>query len=37
MESVTDLPVEEGLTKEEERVTMDEIANAPGTLTEKGK
>jgi endonuclease-3 len=37
VESVTDLPLDEGLTKEEERVTMDEIANTPGTITKKRK
>ncbi|KAG0652858.1 Bifunctional DNA N-glycosylase DNA-(apurinic or apyrimidinic site) lyase [Hyphodiscus hymeniophilus] len=29
--------VEEGLTKEEERVVMDEIANSPGTFSKKRK
>jgi endonuclease-3 len=37
VESVDALPVEEGSMKEEEKLVLDEIANAPGELTEKRK
>lgn len=37
VDGVPDLPVDDGLTKEEERQVMDEIANAPGTLSKKEK
>ena len=37
VEGVPELPVDEGLTKEEEKVVMDEIANAPGQLEKMPK
>ena len=37
VESVSDSPVDEGLTREEERMTTDEIANTLGTLTKNRK
>jgi endonuclease-3 len=37
VEGVLELPVEEGLTKEEEKITLDDIANAPGQLEKSSK
>jgi endonuclease-3 len=34
---IPELPVEEGLTKEEEKMALDEIANAPGQLEKSSK
>ena len=34
---IPELPVEEGLTKEEEKMAFDEIANAPGQLEKSSK
>jgi endonuclease-3 len=35
VEGVTQLPIDEGLTKEEEKEVLDKIANAPGELQKK--
>jgi endonuclease-3 len=37
VEGVPELPVEEGLAKEEEKMAFDEIANAPGQLAKSTK
>lgn len=37
VEGVPELPVEEGLTKKEEKMVMDDIANAPGKLEKSSK
>ncbi|PMD65808.1 DNA glycosylase [Hyaloscypha bicolor E] len=37
VEGVLELLVEEGLTKEEEKMTLDDIANAPGQLEKSSK